>query len=164
MGYVMGYVPRFLMGDLHALTDGRDPDEYLFANAKGGSASRHGPKKSGIPPSPPRESRRGRIGGSPCMRSATRTRAWRSPRAAIRRRCRPSSATPARRSHWTCTRNCGRTAWTRSPTRSWRNSSHSPLRCPQNVPQPCRQVSETTPERWKQAVPGTSRKTDINNG
>ena len=36
MGYVMGYVPRFLMGDLHALTDGRDPDEYLFANSKGG--------------------------------------------------------------------------------------------------------------------------------
>ena len=32
----MGYVPRFLMGDLHALTDGRDPDEYLFANSKGG--------------------------------------------------------------------------------------------------------------------------------
>lgn len=29
-------IPRFLMGDLHALTDGRDPDEYLFANSKGG--------------------------------------------------------------------------------------------------------------------------------
>lgn len=72
---------------------------------------------------------------SPCMRSVTRTRPWRSRRAPTRRRCRSSSAIPARGSRSTCTRICGPTGWTRSAVGSRRRSPHPPRPCPQNVPQ-----------------------------